>query len=527
MVIFGLHIPGTAKPEQQPEKEASFSGPVLTEWGGEKFAGGFGETELFSMDYWTLRRRSAQLFTENLYARGLVNRLITNEINTGLTPDVTPIANVVGVDEDELVKWSEDIEDLQSLWANDPAMCDIKQESTMGAIERTARREAFIEGDVLVVLRMHPVLKTPMVQLISGRKVVQPLDVGDKNIQHGVELNSNGGTEAFYIAQGDGTTKRLAARGERGGRIKAWLVFGSQKRMDDVRGEPILSIVLQSLKEIDRYRDSVQRKAVVNSVLAMFIKKGEDKMGTLPMTGGAVRNTTTTVEDSNRTTRTFNADAQLPGLVIQELQHGEEPVGFNSSGIDLAFPQFEEAIIAAVAWVHEMPPEILRLAFSSNYSASQAAINEFKIYLNKIWSSWGAEFDTPIYKEWLLSMVLTQRITAPGLLESYRNKSERYTFAAWMTVNWYGSIKPSTDMLKTAKGAKMLVENAWSTNTQQARGLTGTDFKKNVKQLKRENEQKVIAAKPLADFEQQYGKPVEAFVPLIEDVDNVRITEEA
>ena len=50
---------------------------------GDKFAGGFGTTNVYThIDYWTLRERSGQLFRENLYAKGLVRRLITNEINT-------------------------------------------------------------------------------------------------------------------------------------------------------------------------------------------------------------------------------------------------------------------------------------------------------------------------------------------------------------------------------------------------------------------------------------------------------------
>jgi len=43
---------------------------------GGKFFGGFGATQIQEVDYWTLRLRSAQLFNENLYARGLVRRLI-------------------------------------------------------------------------------------------------------------------------------------------------------------------------------------------------------------------------------------------------------------------------------------------------------------------------------------------------------------------------------------------------------------------------------------------------------------------
>ena len=40
----------------------------------------------------------------------------------------------------------------------------------------------------------------------------------------------------------------------------------------------MLSVILQSLKEIDRYRDATQRKAAINAILAMFIKKTQDKV---------------------------------------------------------------------------------------------------------------------------------------------------------------------------------------------------------------------------------------------------------
>ena len=256
---------------------------------GGKFWGGFGTTQLFDVDYWTLRQRSAQLFTENLYARGLIRRLVTNEINTGLTPESAPDEDIIGVPEDSLNDWTESVENRFGIWGKIPELCDWKHTSTFGAIQRAARAEALISGDVLVVLRQSQRTGLPMVQLVSGNKVQTPLggETGLRKghvIRHGVELDTVGRVAAHWIKQDDGTFKRMPAFGEKSGRRISWLVYGTDKRLDDVRGQPLLSIVLQSLKEIDRYRDSAQRKAVINSVLAMFIKKGQDKAGTLPVT---------------------------------------------------------------------------------------------------------------------------------------------------------------------------------------------------------------------------------------------------
>lgn len=477
---------------------------------GSKFYGGFGTTQVQNIDYWTIRARSAQLFNENLYARGLIRRLVTNEINTGLTPEAAPDENILGVPDDSLVDWSETIENRFGIWGKNPEICDYKGVNTWGALQRYVRSEAYIEGDILVVLRQSPATKLPKIQLISGRSVQTPL-LGDYNIRkghtikHGVEMDRRNRVVAHWIRQTDGSYKRLAAFGEKSGRRISWLVYGTDKRLDDVRGQPLLSIVLQSLKEIDRYRDSTQRKAVINSILAMFISKSENKPGTLPATGGAVRKGNVTTTDADGSTRNFKIADQIPGLVMQELQQGEEPHGFDSKGTDLNFPVFEAAIINAIAWANEVPPEILTLAFSNNYSASQAAINEFKIYINKVWTDFGETFCTPIYIEWLIAETLLQKINAPGLLESWRRLTQYDTFGAWTCVEWYGSIKPSTDMLKQGKGSELLVKNGWSTNAREARVTTGTKFSKNVKRLKSENKLLAEALKPLLELKQKYG----------------------
>lgn len=469
---------------------------------GGKFEGGFGETQLQNIDYWTLRSRSSQLFNENLYAKGLIRRLITNEINTGLTLESSVDEQILGVEEDSLNDWTEKVENRFYHWGKSVG-CDYRRKQTFGALQRQARLEALIEGDVLVVLRQNPRTQLPSVQLIKGSAVQTPfgLDVQNKII-HGVEFNAQGREVAYWVRQDDLTHKRLPAFGQRSGRRLAWLVYGTEKRLDDVRGQPLLSIVLQSLKEIDRYRDSVQRKAVINSILAMWIKKSSDKPGTLPLANAAIRKGATT-DQPESAPRKFNIQNYIPGLVIDELQQGEEPV-IHGNAADVSFGTFEETIVSSIAWANQMPPEILKLAFSNNYSASQAAINEFKIYLNKVWSDFGEQFCQPIYNEWLISENLIGKIEAPGLLDAWRDPLQHDILAAWTAGDWYGSIKPSTDTLKQARGSKLLIEEGWSTNARESRVTTGTKFSKNIKRLKRENQQKADAMRPILELKKEF-----------------------
>lgn len=472
---------------------------------GSKFAGGYGYTNLLTTDYWTLRARSSELFETNIYARGIVRRLITNEINDGLKLQSMPEEKILGKEEDSLSEWTEEVENRFQLWCDRPLLCDQAERLSFGALQAVARMEALVDGDVLVVLRQDSRTGLPRVQLIKGSQVQTPMNAlsTGATIKHGVELDSSGRHVAFYIAQEDGTSKRLPAFGEKSGRRLAWLVYGTDKRLDDVRGKPLLSLVLQSLKEIDRFRDAKQRAAVVASSLAIFVKKTEDKPGTLPMMGGAVRRGAAVAESAGGTAepRTFQTAEWSPGTTIDELQHGEEPVAFQSNATTEGFSDFEQAIVHAIAWCFEIPPEILTLEFSSNYSASKAAINEFAMYLNRMRADFGTSFCQPVFVEWLLAEVTAKRITAAGLLEAWRDPAQYDVFAAWISSSWSGQIKPSVDPVKEAAGNAAKLELGATTYDQVSRETSGSKFSKNIKQQAREIKMLVKAREPLAKLE--------------------------
>lgn len=471
---------------------------------GEKFPGGYGPTNLLITDYWTLRQRSAELFETNLYARGIIRRLVTNVINEGLHLEATPNEKLLGYKEDELGDWTEDVEDRWEIWAKNAYLCDHDERATFGALMAAAYQEALVVGDVLVVMRQDPRTRLPRIQLVNGALVQTPLGAklqAGHRIVHGVEIDAQKRQVAYWILQEDGTSKRLPAIGEKSGRRIAWLLYGSDKRLDDVRGKPLLSLVIQSMKEIDRYRDSTQRKAVLLAMLALYIQKGVGKPGSRPITTGARRRALATDVDETGKARVFHTAEHIPGLVLDELEQGEEPKAFNINGTIEKFGEFEEAIVQSVAWCLQIPPEILTLSFNSNYSASQAALNEFKIFLNPERTRLGDNFCSPIYEDFLLASVLDQRIEADGFLEAWRDYRQYDRLGAWVLCDWSGNVKPAVDPLKLVKSYDGMVASGYITRDRATRELTGTKYSKNVKKLRRENEQLAEANKPLVELE--------------------------
>lgn len=482
---------------------------------GEKYPGGFGLTDLLTADYWTLRARSVQLFKQNLYARGIVRRLVTNIINTGLAVEATPDEQILGMGDDALAAWAEAVENRFHLWERSPSLCDHKRQQAFGALQAQAKLTALISGDVLVVLIQDPDTGLPRLRLVDGARVQTPFGLQSTptlapghRIAHGVELDRDGRHVAYWIVQeqtelmAERRAVRLSAVGAETGRRQAWLVYGTPKLIDETRGEPLLSIMLQSLREIDRYRDAVQRKAAINAMLAMFIQKEQEVAGSRPLTGlGAVRRGTEVVAGPGKAPRVFNFAEMVPGAVLDELAPGETPHGFPATGTDEKFADFEAAIVYAIAWSFEVPPEILTLSFSSNYSASQAAINEFKLFLNVVRADFGDDFCQPIYVEWLVSEALAGRVVAAGFLDAWRDRRLFDRFAAWVSADWTGAIKPSVDLVKQANGYAALIKEGLITRDRAARETTGTKFSKNIAKLKRENEAVAAANEPIVKLE--------------------------
>lgn len=488
---------------------------VGADWAGDKFAGGFGNTYIYRVDYATLRARSDMLFTENLYARGLVRRLVTTEVNTGLSLEAAPEMSIIGMDEQQQFEWGENVEILWNLWAKDKTLVDYYAKSTLAEIERMIRREALIKGDVLVVLRYQGALRLPKIQLIDADHVVTPLDQLDRlpegsTIENGVEVDSQGRQVAYWVKQKgglDAEVKRVPAYGSRTGRRLAWLVYGTEQRIGDTRGVPMLALILQSIRELDRYRDSTQRKATINALLAMFIARDSDEAPTAPMTGGATKRSRVVSSDDSTGAQGVPLLESQNGLVLQRLAKGEKPYFHSANGQGDEFGKFEDAIVHAMAWAHEMPPTILKLAFSANFAASQAEINQLKMYLEVARGAAASNVNQPVYSEWLSSSILGGFIPARGYVDALYDRANPFKRLAWEHADWAGAIYFAADIVKQQKAYDGMVKSNFVTYSRATRETSGMKFSKVMHLRKRENEMIAAAERPMREFIQEFNAP--------------------
>lgn len=477
---------------------------------GEQFFSGITGIvdDVSSLDYWTLRKRSSALFRTNSYAQGIVRRLVTNIIHKGIFPQFEPEESIIGLQEDSLVDWADQIEIKFRLYGDTKEIIDSKRHRTFGMLQAQAYQEALIDGDCLVICRQHK-SGLPNYQLVSGNRVQTPTEKwADKNVVDGIKLDKNGAHVGYYVYLGtddqpDERYMYVPSRGSKSGRLTAWMVYSPVMREDDFRGTPLLAVAIQPLNEILKYRGSAQLKAELSARITTFIKRAQEPPRGLSAIGKGAAKRDTLNADPSGATKAVTIDKVLPGMIVSHLNPGDEPVMYPHA-TDVNFGQFEAAVISGLSWALEIPPECLLLSYGSNFAASQASLREFIMFIDKERDRFSFQFCQPIAEEWFISSVLLNQVEAAGFLDAFFTGNVMVV-RAWLSIDWIGSIKPSLKLNDEVFAQQHMVSNGWDTNARASRSLTGTSFERNIRKIAKENQMKAEAMRPLLELEREYG----------------------
>ncbi len=433
----------------------------------------------------TLRQRSRDLYCGgSTLATGAVKRLRTNAVGTGLHLKSTINEEILGISSEEARKLEETIEREFAHWANS-TNCDIERIDNFYQLQQLALLNALLSGDsfaLMTTTKRTGSIYDLRIELVEADRVSTPDNETINPLYcEGVEKNANGEVVAYHISKFHPLSfqdreprewVRVKAFGEKTGRRNVIHVM-NRERIGQVRGVPFLSPVIETIKQLGRYTEAEVLAAVINGLFTVFIEK-ESASDDVPF-GEAVP------EDMQVDSEDEGSIELAPGAVI-DLGEGEKANMVNPGRPNPNFDPFVMAVIKQIGAALEIPYELLIMAFSNNYSASRAAILEF-FKVIKMYRAWFVtDFCQPIYEEWLCEAVAKGRINAPGFFNDPIIKD------AYCSAEWNGPSAGQLDPKKEVEAAELRVQGGFSTRERETTELTGTDFYKNIKQRKREEE---------------------------------------
>ena len=468
-------------------------------WDGEKNYGEIGPLVEYHLNHAALRMRSYEAYLTNEIARTVTDRFTMWILDKGLKLQMKPAKKVL--ESEGIIIDTEAFNDIVearfSVWANSKMVSHNGMHS-LNQQSKNTFKAAGIGGDVLVIQRFKKGKQT--IQIIDGGHVVTPLgreEIPKNNkIIQGVELDINGRHIAYHVKVKGGKVERVLAWSKSTGLRMAWLVYGSEYRIDDVRGLPVMSTSLETLAKIDRYKEAAVGSAEERQKIAFAIEHNQFSDGQNPMEADLGE--------------LFDADSGGNSTAIPRWDQGEKtretiattmnktainmPIGAKLSILEskneMFFKEFYDTNAHIICAALGIPPNVAFSAYTDSFSASRAATKDWEHTMDVKRSEFQDQFYSPILALWMHIQILDFKIQAPGYLRAFATKN-------WMIVESYlqarfvGPMFPHVDPLKEAKAERVKLGSAadhlpLTTLERSTELLNGGDADANIEQLAKE-----------------------------------------
>lgn len=440
------------------------------------------------LDLQTLRQQSSDLIRNEALPAGIIAANVTAVVGTGIVPQSRIDAEYLGLTEEEADAWQRQAERIFSHMA-DRNHWDAERKQTFWQQQATVQRSRKERGDVFAVRRFieRPGKKLGLcVQLVEGDRVDTPtspdIDLTQKNIRAGCELDSDGAPVAWHISQnhpGEWFASQPVGKPNKWTRIEAFDKNGDplvlpvieRLRPGQTRGVPYLAPVIEMFKQLTRYTEAEITAAVISGMLAVMVTSTAPVSplgGTIPgMVGG--KPATPGGAKINR----------LQSGMILDLAPGEDVKIVDSKRPNTAFDPFVMSVLRQIGAGLELPFEVLVKHFQSSYSAARAALLDAWRFFAKERDFLVQSFCQPCWEWCLTEAVARGQLSAPGFFDDPMIR------AAWLGADWIGASMPVIDPVKEAAAAE-----AWNTlgiySLADISAQQGKDFDRTHKQLVRE-----------------------------------------
>jgi lambda family phage portal protein len=494
---------------------------------GAKFRGSSIYPSGWDLDNEELRNKSRFAYWDSTQARALIGRMVDNVVGTGLSLESRPVwpllEGVAAMDEEARHAWVREVELRFDLWARstEPDAAGRWSLYQLQALEFLNRMR---DGETVQVLRyagdatrMSPL----MIQVLLPEQITTPTDrilldatkARGLRIIDGVEVDAYGREQAIHVADdvamlGTSTT-RIPVYGPSGRRFVLHPI--NADTLGSVRGTPMLAPIVHELQKITDYTVAEIEAAVINAVLAVWVKPSPDAPASRALAGIQARGKQAESKESS-SSETSQTTFDKPGLIVQSLKAGEEVQSFDTKRPNVNFGEFVKQVERGLSASTGQPVSIMNMEATKSYSAIRAEMILFwrRVEIERAKS--GTQYLTPIFESWFAEEYKSGRIKAPGF-----DGSSSVVRRAWLACAWNGDKLPSIDPLKEANADDVRIAQGSTTRERVAMELNGSDAMENIARLAVENAALAEANKSLAPAAPAAPAPAE---PDQDEIDN-------
>lgn len=447
----------------------------------------------------TLRQRSRILTMSGGLALSALKTNRTNVIGCGLILKPAIDREVLGLTEEQAMQWQKAAEREFALWAENKNNCDAVGMNDYYKMQQLAFYSALMNGDSFTLIQRDETAVTPLapyslrLNIVEADRVQTPtnnayggiMQVTDgkcengNKIYDGVEVNKVGKVQAYHIRSNypyemnsDATEwTRVEVTGKQTGLPNIIQLFADVDRPGQYRGFPLVAPVIEMILQIRRYTDSELTAAVVESLFTAFIKS-TTRPDEFPLTDVTTGEEPIETDDSEY--------EMAPGNIIH-LKPDEDVTFGDPKRPAGGFQGFIEAVAVQIGASLEIPKEMLLKQFNSSYSASRAALLEFwkLVKMRREW--FVSDWCRPIYEIFIYEAVARGRLKAPGFFDDPIKRM------AWLGANFVGPSQGMLDPTKEITAEQMMCENGFSSRSDSAIRLNGSEYFRNIQSLKAEN----------------------------------------
>lgn len=467
--------------QENPSPESSsYSTGISSPWypiksipfDGEKTPGEMGNVINLFPDHHGLRLRAFEAELKSDVIKIITGKFFKWVIGTGLKLQSEPNEEVLkseGITED-LLAFRRIVESRFSIHAKSK-YSDFSGMSNLHKKANEAYKTAFLGGDCLVILRV--IKGIVNVQVIDGQEISNPVYDSDffeqaksrgNKIRNGIEIAPNGEHVAFFVVKDTDNLitehVRIEAKSPQTGRLLAWMVYGSKHRINHHRGVPQISAILEKVEKLDRYTEASVSGAEERAKIVFAVEHSRFSTGENPVFGNIKKNLGVSVVDEDPY-KLGDAIAKNIAATTSK-QTFNLPIGAKlstlASSLENQYPAFFEAVFVQLCAACDIPPEVALQKYSSNYSASRAAINGWGYIVNIYRDDFSQNFYRNYYNLWLEVEILKNKVSAPGYLKALQ-ENNYMAIESYTNCKFTGTNMPHIDPYKEVKAIREMLGN--------------------------------------------------------------------